>query len=109
MAVVHFKMSPAEFWELTWFEWSFYLVAIEQKQEEVRYKMEHDWSIARVMWATICNIHRDTKKKPQPFKPEDLVKLSFDTQDDEQVERKPLTSKEMKELLGTNFKRNGRE
>lgn len=40
--------------------------------EEVR------WVPWRELYALLCNINRDAKKKPTPFKGTDFLKLSFD-------------------------------
>jgi hypothetical protein len=35
-------------------------------------QMSADWDRTAVMWATVANANRDTKRKPEPFKPEDV-------------------------------------
>jgi hypothetical protein len=76
--VADLGLSPDEFWDLSFFEWSLYVLRYKRQQEQKKERYEHDWSIARVMWATLCNLHRDPKKHPAAYEPKDLIKLSFD-------------------------------
>lgn len=55
----------------------------------------------RIMWADFRNANRGKKKA---VRPQDLIKLSFDDKKQEVI---PMTTKEMKEMFGSKFKRSG--
>lgn len=51
----------------------------------------------------MINYMRDTKTKPMPYKETDLIKLSFDTDIDEQL--KPMTAEEVEKIFPKELKK----
>lgn len=56
----------------------------------------------RKIWILMVNYMRDSKTKPTPFKETDLIKLSFD-KDDEPM--KPMTPEEVEQLFPKTLKK----
>lgn len=75
-AVVHFGLSIDEFWDLSWYEWSLYTERFEVKTRAENNIIEHQWQMTRIMWATIMNRWRSQGERT--YRPEDLIRLSFD-------------------------------
>lgn len=57
------------------------------------------WARFRIQWADFRNANQKKKVKPQ-----DLIELPFDKEKN-QKKVVPMTSKEMKQLFGTQFKK----
>ncbi|MNC94402.1 hypothetical protein D3C83_112460 [compost metagenome] len=53
----------------------------------------------------LANSSRDSKQKPTPFEPEDLIKLSFDKK---RGETRSLTIEEIKEMERKLLKKDGK-
>ena len=81
-----------------------YILKVNKKNEHEKEKQIFEWESAwertRVLWVDFRNAN--SKKQ---FKPQDLIKLSVDKQEEKKVE--PLTPKQMKEAFGSKFKKNG--
>jgi hypothetical protein len=70
---------------LTWHEWGLYLLRAVKDTEDRQLNEELEWAKWRELYALLCNINRDPKKKPDPFKGTDFIKLSFDEVEEKQV------------------------
>ena len=68
---------------LSWVEWALYLQRFQFENSKIERMEENQWAQTRVLWATLCNIHRDPKRRPTPFQPHELIKLSFDKDEKE--------------------------
>lgn len=100
-----FGLSHIEFWELSWYEWGLYHRRHERKILIEKTHNEGLWAMTRTIWATIMNRHRG--KKEPVYKPQDLVKLSFDKEQEKQEqESKLLTAEETEALIKERFKTN---
>jgi hypothetical protein len=97
--VVNLKLSPDEFWGLSWYEYDLYLQRFEQEQQKEKFYWESNWDRTRHLWAVLINTNSKTKVKPS-----DLIKLSFD-KPKKKKDEKPLTPKEMKEPFGSKFQK----
>jgi len=95
-------LSPDEFWGLSWYEYDLYTLRQEKKLERERFDWESDWDRTRSLWVTMHNAHFKPHKKPS-----DLIKLSWD-EPKKPKDAKPLTPKEMKEMLGSKFMKDGK-
>lgn len=71
-------MLPDQYYDLTWYE--FNLIAIKQmRDEEMNLKKDESiWNRWRMSYTLLANVHRDPKKRPNPYRPQDIVRLSFD-------------------------------
>lgn len=96
-------MSVDEFFSLSWFELSLMVQRYENQEEEKKLVQELEWARIRKIWVLMINYMRDSKTKPAPFKETDLIKLSFDKDDEEQ---KPLTPEEVEALFPKELKIN---
>lgn len=109
LAVVEMGMSPKEFWSLTWYDWSLYLMRFNKQVENRKLQREIEWSHTRALMAVISNASPNRGEKT--FKPEDFMRLSFD---DPEVLKKegpdPDGFRKMKEKYGSKIKRkNGKQ
>jgi hypothetical protein len=94
------------FYELTWYE---YILATRRHDliERVMFRNEDmQWARFRIQWADFRNANRG--KSAKTVRPEDLMKLSFDS-DKPEEKKEALGPKRMKELMGGTFKKNGSE
>lgn len=49
------------------------------RDEEMNIKKEESiWNRWRMSYTLLANIHRDPKKHPTPYLPQDIIRLSFD-------------------------------
>jgi hypothetical protein len=74
----------------------------DKEREKELFHWESDWDRTRQLWNVFVNAH--SKKK---FRPQDLIKLSWD-KPKKAKEEKPLTAKDMKEMLGSKFIKDGK-
>lgn len=59
---------------MTWYEFNLY--SLKYLKNSLNEELEVDrW---RTSYALMANVHRDVKKHPQPIRPQDIVRLSFD-------------------------------
>jgi len=72
----------------------------EQEEKEKKIYEELEWLRIRKIWILIINYMRDSKSKPIPFKETDLIKLSFDKEDEE---LKPMTPEEVEKIFPKNL------
>lgn len=92
-----------QFWGLSLFEWSLELLKLKKKHEAIHNKWEWDWARTRSLWMLTAEINRDRKARPTPFKPSDLIKLSFDKE--EETEERILTPEEVENKFPKTLKR----
>lgn len=69
-------LTPAEFWELTWYEWGLYLQRLSKINKEKVEEWEKFAYFFGDLMALTANIHRDAKKRPAAFTREDFYNLS---------------------------------
>lgn len=86
------KISPGEFWSLSWFEWGCYLLRLQSESEKEKFKWEESWEQTRIIWALIANVNGNK------FKPQDLIKLP---RDKEVEDKKLLTPDEVEKMFPT--------
>jgi hypothetical protein len=103
MAIVDCEIPADEFYNLTLYELHLYIERARRRSKRESIREELAMNRTRILWAPLMNAIRDHKRKKTPFTPQDLVKLSFDQVQEEQVTVKPDT-KQMKEALGAKFK-----
>lgn len=72
----------------------------ESRLNTWKIEYEHLWDMTRIMWATINNRWRTKSEKP--YKPQDLIRLSFD-KDEELI--KPLAPEEVEKKFKKTLKR----
>lgn len=105
MAVIKLKISPAEFWDMSWQEWMLYVQRYLYEEEDKKNEYQDRWNRYGAMAAAIYNIHRDEKIKPDPFTIKDFV--NFESPNiDEKVEKK-ISLKDLKGKMGTKFNFDG--
>jgi hypothetical protein len=92
-------LSPKEFWSLTWYEWGLYVLKLHKERQKELANRELSIERTRQMMALIYNINRG--KGPELY-PKDFWKLSYD---ETVTEERPMTLKEVKELLGSTIKK----
>jgi len=90
------KISPAEFWSLSWFEWGCYLLRLQGESEKDKFKWEESWEQTRIIWSLIANVNGNK------FKPQDLIKLPRDK--DTEDKKVLLTPEEVQNLFPTKLK-----
>ncbi len=93
------KLSPDEFWDLSWFELSLYQLRVEDEANIERDKEEGHWARFRIQWAQYHNAH--SKKSVTP---EDLIKLSFDKKEVD-PKTKVMTPEDVEAKFGTKGKK----
>lgn len=91
--------------DLSLYEWSLSIERYNVTVEQRKFDYERSWEQTRRIWVILANVYRDTKLQPKPFTVQDLIKLSYDTVDDTLPKR--MTPKEMKQLFGSKFKKDG--
>jgi hypothetical protein len=96
-------MSPYKFWNLTWYDWGLYILRYKEEQDEKRLEEELKWVPWRELYAIICNINRDSKKRPTPFRGPDFIKLSFDKEKEEEVKKKVVIDDEYLKRLKARY------
>lgn len=101
--MISYDVSIDEFWELSWYEVGLYQTRFREKAEKEKFALETSWDQTRILWAAIVNAGFSRPKAS--VKPEQLIKLSRDKS--EKQEKKPLSQKEMKQMFGTKFKKDG--
>lgn len=74
----------------------------EKIEEEKKLVQELEWVRIRKIWVLMINYMRDSKIKPAPYKETDLIKLSFDK--DEEDQQKPLTAEEVEKMFPKELK-----
>lgn len=84
------------------------------KNKEIE-KMNHESEVDRwrTTYALMANIHRDPKKRPNPYSPQDIVRLSFDDDQERDAHKYEPPTKEFIEHLKKRFgstikKKNGK-
>ena len=58
-----------------------------------------EWLRLRKIWVLMVNYIRDSKIKPTAFKETDLIKLSFDADEEEEVKKEMLTPEEVEKMF----------
>jgi len=101
--MINLNLSVDEFFDLSWFELSLLIQRYERKEEDKKIIQELEWARIRKIWVLMINYMRDTKVKPAPFKETDLIKLSFDKDEEEQ---KPFTPEEVENMFPKELKIN---
>ena len=91
------NLSIEEFFQLSWFEFGLHVKRNYKRQENNNLREEFEWLRIRKIWVLMINYMRDSKTKPTPFKETDLIKLSFDK--DEEAKEKPMTPEEVEKLF----------
>jgi hypothetical protein len=71
-------LSPEYFWSLTWYEWGLEVTGFYYQEEEKIHQQELTMDLTRRFMALFANAQR-TRKSDRVFKPEDFIKLSYDT------------------------------
>jgi hypothetical protein len=66
------------YYNLTLYEFLLYSQREKKRTKNNTASVENGWAQTRIMWALIANVNRDTKLKPTPWLPTDLIRLSFD-------------------------------
>jgi hypothetical protein len=94
-------MSPKKFWKLSWYELAMYMDKYNAKMEEKKTIQEAKWQRFRIQWADFRNVNRP--KHGRIWKPEDLIKLSFDT--DRKAEYHEIDVSLIDKKLGSKIKR----
>lgn len=97
--MVKAKLSPDEFWELSWFELSLYQLRVEDEAQTEKDREEAQWARFRIQWAQLNNAHFRDKVKP-----EDLIKLSFDKKEVD-PKTKRMTPEEVAKKFGSKGKK----
>ena len=95
-------LSIDEFFELSFYEWSLELLKVKNKNKQIHSEWEWAWARTRSLWMILANSNRDAKKKPTPFEPEDLIRLSFDKDKEEMT---PLSPEEVEKKFGKFLKK----
>jgi len=105
-AVILYGLTPNEFWNLSWYEFSLYQLKYQFANREAIALQEVEWSRWRILYTQIANAMR--KKGTAPFKPEQLIPLSFDKKPSiaPEVSREEIV-KAAKRRLGSKFNFNG--
>ncbi|MEB3210264.1 MAG: hypothetical protein VKL39_02870 [Leptolyngbyaceae bacterium] len=96
-AVTECGLSVDEFMNLSWFEWSLELIKVKNRYKKEFENWEWDWARTRSLWHILIN-----SNSKQKYKPEDLIKLSFDKKEKKKKEER-LKPKQVKELFGGKF------
>lgn len=105
MAVTDMGLSPEQFWRLTWYEWGMYCLKLYKDSKKMLAQQELSINLTRHVMALVANANRS--KTASAFKPEDFLQPA--DKEDKTIEI-PRTPKEVKELLGSKFKKvNGGE
>lgn len=94
-------LTPWEYEELTLYDLMLYIQKIDRQNEIEKSKWENGWNQTRIIWATLRN--QWLGKNAKPSEPEDLIKLSFDKKEENEVPEK-LSFKEAKERYGSKLK-----
>ncbi len=92
-------LSIEQFFRLSWYEWSLEILRVKARRKRDFTVWEGQASLIREHMALMANFNRDTKKRPQPFKGSDFIKLSFDEKEEEQ-ERKIMSPEEVEAKFG---------
>ena len=87
---------------MSWYEFSLMIERYERQEEEKKLIQELEWARIRKIWILMINYMRDPKVKPLGYKETDLIKLSFDK--DEEDRRKPLTAEEVEKMFPKELK-----
>lgn len=91
-----------EFWACSWYEWDLYLQRYNRRIEKENQRLEVEvYNPLRIIWVAIMNRWRGKGEKK--YKPTDLIKLSFD-KEEEQKESVKLTADEVERKFGTHGK-----
>jgi hypothetical protein len=90
------KLSVDQFFELSWYELTLHLNRYDQQEKEKKFNDELEWLRIRKIWVLMINYMRDSKTKTTPFKETDLIKLSFDKEEEQQ---KPMSPEEVEKLF----------
>jgi hypothetical protein len=93
-------MKSKEFWGLSFYEWSIWLLRIRSLQDKRRQDGELLIELSRNWMAMYANSNRDPKKTP-PYKPTDFYRLSYDTT----VEKAKKTDAETLEWVKKRFEK----
>lgn len=93
------ELTPAEFWQLSWYDFILYLMRHNKRTEKLKYEHETRWLHTRALMAVI---HNSSFGRTETKRPEDFVKLSFD--EVESDEPKEDLFKKMKEQFGSRIK-----
>lgn len=84
VAVTSLKLSPNDFWNLSWPEWSLYVKRLEKEQEDKRFLLEEQRDMTRIILAAIYN-SQGGKKGGGSFKGSDFISIpSRDGADEKQ-------------------------
>lgn len=94
-------MDDEKFWRLSWYEVAMYVDRSVHRTRITKAKEEAKWARFRIQWADFRNANRG--KKGKIVKPEDLIKLSFDT--DRKAEYHEIDFDAIKKLLGSKVKK----
>lgn len=96
-------LNVDQFFNLSFYEWSLEVYKVSERRKKEFSQWEGDAFLAREVMAVIMeSAGKVYKGKVDPTK---IFPLSFDKKSEARAE--PLTSKEMKEKLGTKFRKDG--
>ena len=99
-------LTQEYFWSLTWYEWGFEILKLYEKVKQKSDDWEAYLAVKRIEIADFKNYaFRTESGQPLGLTGEDIFKLSFDKKTI--VEERPATFAEVKQLLGSRFKRDG--
>lgn len=91
-------MSSDEFWNLSWYNWGLLVLRLIKENKRTSEDREFMMELTGRFMALFASAN--SKKE---FRREDFFKLSYDNQ----VEERPLTFKEAKELYGSRIRKEG--
>jgi hypothetical protein len=101
-SVAECGLDHDKFWDLSWYEWSLYARRHKIHIRQLEVIEEGHWARYRIQWADFRNANPG--KNAAIVKPQDLIKLSFDTDD---TPEEKMTFKQAKERLGSRLNKNG--
>lgn len=58
-----------------------------------------EWLRIRKIWILMVNYMRDSKVKPTAFKETDLIKLSFDTEEEDDIKKQQMTPEQVEKIF----------